>query len=594
MASYSVTDLQSLHPTTRYAAEVVAGMRTVCHNEFLACRRHLDDLKKSEEPDWPYVFDETRANRIFDWFAKVCRHVRGPLSGQPIILEPFQKFDLGCIFGWVRKTDGKRRFKKAFNFKARGNVKSTEASAIGNYGMCGDVMYPPGHPELSRFEENPEVECAAVDKQQAKRVWGDAVAMAKASPDIMKRLKVRRTYVEHITRGGWLRALSRDTKNKDSGAPCIVIVDEYHAQPTSEIHDVLLSGFGKRAQSLMLIISTAGSDAVNNPCKREYDICIKVLNDEIQADDQFVMIRELDPMDSPHDRSCWVKANPILQGENEYAAGLLDEIESEYNIAYGSGDYSKLREFLTKRMNRWQADAENKYMAGIMDKWDALAMPRDELMAMLRGSECVAGFDLSKRTDLTGDGYIHKLPDGKLAIVAHGYIASEAVTRHEQTDRVEYRAWAADGWVTITDGPVVDYSHIRNRLYDYETVHSWKVVELEYDPAEATYFMAQLREEGYECNEVRQGNLTLSEPTKRFRELVLSGEIVHDGSPVLRWCLSNAVEVSNNGGLIRLSKKNKDDSQRIDLAAAVMNAMVRVDVLTNDLNSYVGSDSWGL
>jgi len=283
-----------------------------------------------------------------------------------------------------------------------------------------------------------------------------------------------------------------------------------------------------------------------------------------------------------------------LQGDGEYASGLREQIESEYTQAYGTGDFSKIREFLTKRMNKWQADIENKYMSGCMDKWDAAAMPRDELMALLRGSDCIAGFDLSKRTDLTGDGYIHRLPDGRLAIISHGYIPSEAVTRHEQTDRVEYRAWAEAGWVTITDGPVVDYSFIRNRLYDYELNHGWKVLELEYDPAEATYFMAQMRDEGYNCNEVRQGNMTLSEPTKRFREMVISGEIVHDGSPVLRWCLSNAVEVTNNGGLIRLSKKHKDDSQRIDLAAAVIDAMVRVDVLTYDINSYVGGDSWGL
>jgi phage terminase large subunit-like protein len=46
----------------------------------------------------------------------------------------------------------------------------------------------------------------------------------------------------------------------------------------------------------------------------------------------------------------------------------------------------------------------------------------------------------------------------------------------------------------------------------------------------------------------------------------------------LTWCLSNAFEVSDNNGNIKLSKKHKDDSQRIDLAAAVINAVVRAMV----------------
>ena len=64
-----------------------------------------------------------------------------------------------------------------------------------------------------------------------------------------------------------------------------------------------------------------------------------------------------------------------------------------------------------------------------------------------------------------------------------------------------------------------------------------------------------------------------SEPTKKLRELVLTGKLVHDGNPILTWCLSNAVEVTDNNGNIKLSKKHKDDSQRIDLAAAVINAL---------------------
>lgn len=574
----SSIEMDSLHPTNRYAVEIVSGLRPSCKREWQACERHLKDLKRQGTEDFPFVFDESRADRIFDWFEWCCRHVRGPFAGQLIELQPFQKFDLGSIFGWVHQETGQRRFNKAFNMRARGNVKSTEMSGIALYGMCGDCVYPPGNPEFKRYEEMPEIECAAVDREQAKRVWGDAKSMGEKSPDILKRLRIKRTYVEHSSRGGWMRPLSKDTKNKDGLATCIAIIDEYHAHPNSEIHDVIWSGFGKRQQSLMLIITTAGQDAENSPCKKEYDICCKILDGEMPKDDYFIMIRELDKDDSPHDEEAWVKANPILQEENTYSRELLKQIKSDHDLAYGSGDPSKIREFLIKRCDRWQADSENKYMSGIMDKWKALGIKRDEFLKLVRGKDCYVGLDLAKRTDLTADGFVFRLEDGRYAVTAHGFMPEETATKHEHTDRVPYKTWAQEGWCTLTEGAVTDYRYIKSHMHDLEFDEQWKIREVCYDPYNATHFAQEIQSEGYETIEIRQGVQTLSEPTKFFRELVLKGLVVHDGSPLFTWCLSNAVEVQDNNGNIKLSKKHKDDSQRIDLIAAVINAMVRAMV----------------
>ncbi|SFJ44028.1 Phage terminase-like protein, large subunit, contains N-terminal HTH domain [Paenibacillus sp. UNC496MF] len=581
---------EDVHPVNRYAAEIVTGVRPSGRMEWLACKRHLDDLQRQATEGFPYVFDESRADRLYDWFERCCRHVRGPFSGELIELLPFQKFDLGCIFGWVHMDSGKRRFKKAYNQRARGNVKSTEMSGLALYAMCGDCVYPPGMPEFKRFEESPEVECAAVDKQQAKRVWLDAQKMGEASPDILKRLRIKRTYIEHATRGGWLRPLSKDTKNKDSGAPCIVIIDEYHAHATSEIVDVLYSGFGKRLQSLMLIITTAGKDAENSPCKKEYDALCKMLAGETPMNDTyFVMIRELEKDDDPHDESAWVKANPILQEDNEYATELRGQIRAEHDEAYNTGDPAKIREWLTKRVNLWQTDSENKYMSGIMDKWKALGISRSAFLALVRGREGTAGLDLSKTTDLTGDGFVFRLDDGRFAITAHGFMPQETATKHEHSDRVPYKDWARDGWCTLTEGAVTDYRYIRQHFEDLKEAEDWRIKEVCFDDYNATHFVQELEIEGYEMVKIPQLMKVLSAPTKFFRELVLKGQIVHDGSPLLTWCLSNAVELVDTNGNIKLSKKHKDDSQRIDLIAAVINAMTRAMLLDVkvDMNKHI-------
>lgn len=587
-----MTDYEAMYVTHRYAQEVVDGLRTVCKMEYLACQRHLRDLERQGTEEFPYVFDETRADRIFDWFENYCYHVRGAFAGQLIQLLPFQYFDLGCVFGWVHMETGKRRFSTSFNMRARGNVKSTEMSGIALYGMCADAIYPPYKPELAKFEQMPEVECAAVDREQAKRVWGDARVMGEYSEAILKYLTIKKTYITSKTRGGWLRPLSKDTKNKDSGAPCIVIVDEYHAHPNSEIVDVLQSGFGKRYQSLLFYISTAGKDAINNPCKKEYDNACKILTEDIVDESYFAMIRELDAEDDPQNPSCWVKANPILQHETEYSVTLLDQIKKEFNLAYGSSDPDKIREFLTKRCDLWQQDSEEKYLSSEqLAVWKELAVPIKTFQQLIKGQEHIAGYDLSKKIDLTAYAGCCTLPDGRIAVWAHGFIPEDSVAIHEKKDHVPYRAWTRDGWVSATPGAVVDYDLMSEYVNQKAAEIGRKPKEDCFDPYNATYYMIKLAEEsGRTPVEVRQNTFTLSEPTNWLRELIVSRKVVHDGSPLLTWALGNAYAYTDGNGNIKLSKKNKDDTQRIDPAAALINALSRLPKAKTKRSKYEDSD----
>ena len=570
---------------TQYATSVVYGDIAACKWEKLSCKRHLIDLERQGTEGFPFVFDESRADRIVNWF-KICRHVRGPFSGQPIILENWQIFDFGCIFGWVHKDTGKRKYKTAYERVGRGNAKSTIMSGIVNYGMCADALYPPERSDLAKYEASPEIIVGAVDREQANIVWGDAREMGLASPDIAKRLKIQKAAITHKTRGGKIRKLSKDSKNKDGGSPCMIIVDEYHAHPTSLIKDVTASGKGKRSQCLEFIITTAGEDAENSPCFKEDNICKKILLGEIPNESYFVMIREIDDEDDPHDQACWIKANPMFQNKNDYSEELFNTVKDEYDLAFGSGDPSKIRQWMIKRVNRFQAGAENKYFSGCMDKWKSLAVSREEFLKLVKGRECYNGEDLSKCIDLTASGFVFRLDDGRYAVCAHGFIPKDTVTKHEHTDRVPYQYWADNGWCTITPGAVTDDREIKSYLHNMERDNGWKVKELCCDPWGARQFMNEMGPEGeeYQTVEIRQGYATLSEPTKKLRELTLQGKIVHDGSPLLTWCLGNAIEVMGEGQLIKLSKKHKDDTQRIDLVAAIINALFRA-LLNEDTGS---------
>jgi phage terminase large subunit-like protein len=372
---------------------------------------------------------------------------------------------------------------------------------------------------------------------------------------------------------------SKDTQNKNGAAPCIYIIDEYHEHKTAAMYEIGDKALGKRAQSLMYIITTAGADAENSPCKKEHDLCCKILNREIIQEDYFCMIRCLDKDDNPHDFANLPKANPMLHEMNEYAEILLDEIISEHNLAYGSGDPAKIREWLIKRCCLWQEGSNTKYMDGLMDVWKSREVKRQNFEEMVRGLPCLVGDDMSKRIDLTGQAQLWKLPDGRYALRARGFIPKSGVTRHEHTDRVEYKHWAKHGHVIITDGDVIDYDYLIEDIHQQETDLCIKVLEFDIDAALATSYGNELIKQKYEVAEIRQNITTLSEPTKLFREMTIKGELIHEENPCLDWCLRNAEQYTDPNENIRLSKKNKDDSQRIDLVAAAINCVARLKVL---------------
>lgn len=590
------------HPVAVYAKQVVSGrLRDMCcPYEIKACQRHLNDLKRQGTPEFPYVFDTTRADRICR-FMELLVQVRGPYAGQRIQLQPWQVFDLGCLYGWVHMETGARRFTVSLNIRARGNVKSTENSGKALYAMTSDACYPPYHPELAQYEMEPEIECAAVDRNQARRVEGDARKIAAATPELRKRLIIPRSNpVTHKTRGGSMKALSSDIGNKDSGAPCYFCVDEYESHKTSDIYDLGLNSFGKRTQSLLDCIMTAGDDADNRPAKREEDLAKQILDGDVIDETYFVMIRELPYGEDPHDRSKWLWANPVLRYPNEYSANLLTQIESEYTKAYGSMDASKIRKWLTRRMCQWQTAAVNSYLSEQCLELARKAMiSRKAFAALTDGRTAWIGFDLGKRIDLSGVGAVFILDDGRVAVKMHGFLPENGITRHEHTDKVPYRDWADRGFVTATPGDVTDNSWVYQWILSNERDHNWKIQEVDYDGHNATDLAIQMVEDRNRedfCVEIRQTCAGQNLAVKGFRELLLQGKIVLEYSPLAMWCLKNAIEVINNYGDSKLSKKHKDDSQRIDPLAAVMNALARALVRKNTptLADRIGQDDWGM
>ena len=97
--------------TTWYAEEVVAGRVLAGPLVRLACARHLRDLDDGGTRG--LHFDDGRAAHIVEFFPRFLRLTEGAHAQQPFVLEPWQQFIVGSLFGWLGR-DGYRRFRKAY------------------------------------------------------------------------------------------------------------------------------------------------------------------------------------------------------------------------------------------------------------------------------------------------------------------------------------------------------------------------------------------------------------------------------------------------------------------------------------------------
>lgn len=567
----------------QYSKDCIADTRHVCQKHRWACERFLKDLKKSGTKDFPYIFDEEKALRFFEW-AALHKHTKGVLAGEPIEFTPIQRFIFGNVYGWVHQDTGFRRFRKAYWQVARKNAKSQSLAIVGDYEL------------MALGEPMSEVYIGATKLMQAKIIYNEVVAMLKRCPLLKGKWHESYGVIRHPKSDSILRALSKDDgKTGDGLNPQCGLIDEYHAHPTDEILEVINTGMVARRQPLLFIITTAGTN-FGGPCYRvEYPLVEKILDPSLDFDvaDYFCMVNELDRdqegnlIDDVKDEECWVKANPIAA---TYPEGLAN-IRSKLASALESPE--KMESFLTKNMNLWVNQSAMSYMD--MAKWKERGaitkIPVDTY-----GRSAYVGIDLSKRIDLTAAGIILPIDvDGifKYVVRAHGFIPEDTVAVHEKTDKVPYRAWAKAGYLTITPGDVVDYRFIEAWIHETTDDLGVNVKELCYDPYNATHFAQDFDAQGIITVEVRQGMRTLSEPTKAFREEAYRGNILHEPNPLLDWAISNAVTKRDHNENIILDKEKS--TNRIDPIAAVINAFSRARVTAEeDMSDYVLSDDFSL
>lgn len=533
----------------RYGLPVLRGQVVVGEYVYLAVLRHYRDLQTGAKRG--LNFSSEHALHIIDFIERFFVHIKGPLAGQPILLDPWQKFWTAVLYGW-RRADGYRRFTRAYEEVARKNGKSTWKGPQGMYLLAMDG------------EIGAEVYAVATTREQAKTVFKPAFdnvsKWCRKSPRLAKSFKVfsglNQEKIVYDT--SVFAPLPAMEENLDGLNPYAILFDELHAQKSRGVWDVMESALGARKAPLLSAITTSGF-ILDGICVEIRDYCLAVLRGDAEDDSFFGYVYTLDRGDDPFDERVWCKANPGL--------GMSKQIDYMRTQALKAKRTPGARvNFMTKDLNIWCNSADGYYD---LDVWDSCGKKFDP--EILRGRRCYGGLDLASTRDLTAYSLVFPSdePDEPWYVLVWFFCPQSKIDNEAHNDKAPYAAWQDAGWLTATDGNVTDYAVVKRAIL--ESLRDYDVQKIGYDRWNALQLVNELMDLGAPMVEIPQNTGGMYPGTKALDELIYSGRLQHGGNPVLRWNAVNVSMLYDTNGNYRPDKKRSQQNGRIDgVVATVM------------------------
>lgn len=550
------------------------------------------------EPQCGYVFDDIacdqrgehlcapRATKVCGFFADVLVHTKGRWARQKFDLAAWQADDIVIpLFGTVVYDEQSqryvRRYRVAWIELARKNGKSELLAGIALYLLLADD------------EEGAEIYGCARDREQARKVYDVAERMVALSPLLSRRLKryaQAKRIIDEKT-GSWYEIVPSDAAGNLGHNPHGVILDEVISQRDGSLWNAMRTAMGARTQPLMVAATTAGDD-IRGFAGSEHAEMQRIAEDPSRAPHVFVYMRNL-PMDAdPFDESNWTHANPAL-GTFLSIQALRDEALEARN------DPAKEHAFRQFRLNQWVSVA-TRWMP--MTMWDASSGPLwlkpDWGRAALAGRVAYGGLDLAAKFDLTawcllvpGDD-----PADPVDALWRFWLPEAGLERLDKLNDNKFSRWAREGWLTVTEGSVIDYERVvadiaedarllRIAAVDSDEWSMWPIIARVADACGLDADQGEVTAYRNSYDRMSPGMLDLM-------GLVRSARLHHHGNPIARFCadVCDVRRAPYDANLVRPSKPDRSvDRARIDAiptAAMAANAWRNHDAQTVVVSAY--------
>ena len=554
-------------PGTTYCFNVLDNKILTGYAIKLACFRHLRDLQRQNEKDFPYHYDIEAANRLLK-FASIAPNVD---TGEPTKLMLWQKFIFCQLIGW-RDVDNLKRYTRAIVSVARGQGKTYLMAILVAYSFLVESL----------GLQNQDYLVASINYKQTMKIFGYIKSMLRTILEIEPfkslakdaQLELQSEQIIEKKTNNVLRAIQHESGQYDSYHFRTAVFDEIGEVTTRISTSKIISGQVKVENHQFIQISTAYPDP-SVPFHEDEKIVIQAMEQDYKrkADSYLGLIWSQDDLEETYEPETWVKSNPLLdladQKEN-LLSGLKDKRDNDLLTA-------NIYDFQNKNLNIWLKQSISSYLS--LKDVEA-AIDND---FKIKGREVYIGLDYSMYSDNTALAFVFPYQDqsGKphWHITQHSFIPFKqagSIEAKEKLDGIAYREFPQ--YCTITSIPegIINPDQIYKWLVQYVKDNELKVIFFGYDRM-GGFQVKNITEslstsEGWLIQDIAQRTSDLGNPTKFLQECFATGKITRFNDPIMEKALLNATIKEDKIGI----QVEKDKATlKIDVVDAIIDAMYR-------------------
>lgn len=530
-----------------------------------AARRFLKDLERED-----IYFDVDQANIPIQFIEENLYHWEDKWRGKPVILEPWQKFIIQQIYGWIVVETGLRRVRFVFIETGKKNSKTAMGAFFSLFHLFADRI------------NSPKVFVGANNHEQANICVNYAGKTIENSPDLydwvedgtvlISKYNGKIHTIVHNERDGFIETMAKEPSNpalqqaggKHGKSPSLVIIDEYAMADSDSLLNAMENAQGAREEPLTVCITTAGPKK-DGPCHQKLrDSGIKVLDGVLEDDTYLPFIFEMDKPIGPEGKPVEITVDYLMdhpevwpQSNPNYKVSVFDIFLKTQLTKAKNERGTKEVDVLTFNFNLWVDSAEVFIPA---DVWNSNTFGEEPG----EGAECYGGLEIATGTGMSA--FVLYFPGEKNKLKTLFWMPSEGARTDVGFDG--YARWIKDGFIKVDPGNVVDNDLAVEWIVNFISQYNMNSFSFP-KPFENNSIVQTLVKHGFHGQGISQAVNTISAPTTQWEQMFLARKMDHYGNPVLAWSNSNCMVVRKEQG-IRIEK-----NQKVLPIYACLNALTR-------------------